>query len=173
MSGCAVGPHGELLDASQIAWQHDVDSDDDTPLPVPNPPSIPASSRPVRQKIPAAKLTTDNTEAPALKSQILGIREQKRQAELAAEQKWQAALLAKPKRLSFSTSSASTSAKPGAQGTPSTSKEHNTIVASSLPISAKRDANTASLGRGNTSDVEPTDVSDDEGNPKPAQAKGG
>jgi hypothetical protein len=136
-----------------------VDSDDDTPLPVPNPPSIPASSRPVRQKIPAAKLTKDNTEAPALKSQIAAIREQKRQAELAAEQKQQAALLAKL-RQSASISSVSTSAKPSAQGT------------SSLSISAKRDADTASLGRGSSPDVEPTDVSDDEGNPKPAQAKG-
>jgi hypothetical protein len=65
MSGCAVGPDGELLNANSIHWFNDADDVD--PLP---------TSRPVRTRIPAAKLTEDNAERPALASHQEAIRAQ-------------------------------------------------------------------------------------------------
>src|SRR5436190_17029333 len=76
MSGCAIGPDGQLLNASAIPWFND--SEDVVPIytpppalsgvatPTPNP-SI-SSSQPVRNCIPASRLTKDNAELPALAS---------------------------------------------------------------------------------------------------------
>ena len=77
MSGCAVGPNGGLLPADAITWFHD--ADDDTPLSVTPQVASFSTSRPVRRRIPAAKLLGDNAEPLILTSH---------QQAICAQQEW-------------------------------------------------------------------------------------
>src|SRR5450432_4019515 len=77
MSGCARDANGELLDASAIVWYHD--ADDDQPISTPPVTSTTTGSRPTRTRIPASKLTGDNSEVPALTLHKTAIRLQQEQ----------------------------------------------------------------------------------------------
>lgn len=79
MSGCAVGPDGQLLDADKIQWYND--ADDDIPISTASKPTTSAlNSRPVRTRMPAAKLLGDNAERPLLASHRQAIRAQQERA---------------------------------------------------------------------------------------------